>query len=729
MNRIHFSARRAYNDESGASLILVMALLMFVGLVTTATLNYAQTSLGTNDILETRVADDYSVDSALQVGVNRVRTSNFLSSKASGGALDAPPAPITVGGSSGGGDAVVTFQPVTGTGSNSEAIGRRTVQTVLATATAAVSGEAGVARTTNGKARVAGPLASNGSIAANSGEIEADGAIRATGGCSGTVTSLTNDKNCSSGATAVPVYTQPTGNITERTVPTCPGDGSTIEFQPGLYTDAAALSNLMNTCTASTFWFPGAAGGRPYFFDFRNGETGYPAGSKVWLLNNSNLRVVGGGDAAPGGPGSVSIPGACVSPLTAATNKGVVFVFGGASQLQVDAGQVELCGPGDAAGGDPPIALFGGDTRVGGVGGSGALGPDSLPVNPPPSASLTNGTLTMLNGTGANVGSDRAFGNNTNQKDRIRPWDNSVASASLTNTNRRASVRVSGYSPSQAVPSDTVPAGATLTYAKAYVRHREQESGSASFRHVHLTVTPSGSGTPVGPVNVGGTSTPGLSPTNSSTYQRGTVDLLSTPALQDWVTDNGFSGADAVWSVELSATGSESATMDLDSILIVMGWEADAGFRPQSTTDIDPNCVGRPTTVYPGAGACAMIKTTGGQLYVQGTGYAERGAFDLAHTDIKAPVFASGLIGRQLRLTTTNHTNYDGPVINRPRPLEMLVRAYTCPEGGCGSPPNGPEFNAPWLLSGSATATYTDPGGSVTAGNREVAVDSWWIRR
>lgn len=715
-------------DDRGASLILVLALLMFVGLVTGSTLTYAQTSLKTSTILEDQVVEDYDVDGALQVGLNRIRNSNFISSKSSGGALDAPPGPLVVPGSGGGMDSTVTFEPVTGTGANGTAIARRTNQAVLATTTGAVGGETGVARNVSGTARVAGTLASNSTVAASSGELVADGTVRAVGGCSGTVNSLANDKNCSAGATGVPTFTQPTGSVTVRTVPACPGNGSTIQFQPGLYNDAAALSNLMNTCNASTFWFPGATGGESYFFDFRDGETGYPSGNKIWQLNNAAIRVVAGGTSAPGNPASVSIPGACTSPLTNADNKGVTFVFGGASQLKIDAGQMEVCGPGDASGGAAPIALFGGDTLVGGVGGSGQLGPNLLPPYPP-TAPVNNGTLTMLAGTGQNVSPDQAFGNNTNQKDRIRLWDNSVAAASLTNTNRRASVRVSGYAPGQANPADTVPAGATLTYAKAYVRHREQESGSASFRHVHLTITPSRSGAPaVGPVNVAGTSTPGVSPTNSSTYQRGEVNLLTTTALQNEVTAHGFSGANAVWSVELGATGTENATMDLDSILIVMAWTENGGFRPQSTTDITPNCVGRPTTVYPGAGACAMVQTNGGQLYVQGTGYAARGAFDLGHTDIKAPVFASGLIARQVRLNTTNANTYNGPVVNRPRPLEMLIRGYTCPDGGCTSEP-GPEFAAPWLLSGTATATYTDPGDTITSGNRAVAIDSWWVLR
>lgn len=627
MTRLTTPLRTLRTDETGASLILVMALLMFVGLVTAAVLNYAQTSLGTASVLEERVAEDYDVDGAVQVGVNRIRTDRFVSEWRNG-TLTEPPQPFLVAGSTGGTDVTVEFQAVPGTGATQDNIDAYD--------------------------------AFDSSPASQPG---------------------------------------PASDIPERAVPACNATADPyVRFEPGLYTNGSALTSLMATCNKA-FWFPGAPGGQAYFFDFRDAN----AANRVWVLNDADIRAVGGGTAPPTIP--VAIPGSCTGPMADGTfnaNDGVVFLLGGDSRLEVRNGQMELCGPaGNDPAGPPPIGLFGGDTRVAGTGVDYSLGPNSLPATPPPAASLTNGTLTMLNGTGANVGSDAAFGNNATQKNRIRPWDNTSASASLTNTNRRASVRVSGYAPSAASPADTVPAGANLTYAKAYVRHREQESGTASFRHVHLTVTPTGSSTPVGPVNVAGTSTPGLSPTNSSTYQRGEVNLLSTPALQNWVTDNGFTGAEVVWSVELGASGTENATMDLDSILIVLGWRESVDFRPQSGCVLD--------------GSCRLVNVTGGEFYVQGAGNVPRSIVDLAPAQIKEPLFSWGL-----KADSQSVIPEDPIAVTHPRPLKMLVRAYK----DCPSPPD-PGCSA----DGSATATYRDPGNTVTAGNREVTIDTWWIRR
>jgi hypothetical protein len=71
------------------------------------------------------------------------------------------------------------------------------------------------------------------------------------------------------------------------TVPPCasPGTFGVISFEPGTYTDAAALRNLMNgSCPNKVFWFkPGL-----YYFDFLD------AGSHEWTINDASARIVGG---------------------------------------------------------------------------------------------------------------------------------------------------------------------------------------------------------------------------------------------------------------------------------------------------------------------------------------------------------------------------------------------------------------------------------------------------
>lgn len=162
----------------------------------------------------------------------------------------------------------------------------------------------------------AGTLRTNGSVscASSTGPI-----ITATGtGCSGPFQATTTP---SSPVSSVPAWRNP---ATQG-----------CSFQPGYYSNAAALSTAVNACSTATF-----ASGK-YYFDFTDPDP-------QWSINTT---VIGG--VASGG----SIPGRCVSPIESSTTTGVQFVFGGRSYLMIrDGARVELCGP--ASGGTAPMTLF-----------------------------------------------------------------------------------------------------------------------------------------------------------------------------------------------------------------------------------------------------------------------------------------------------------------------------------------------------------------------------------
>ncbi|HYO85986.1 MAG TPA: hypothetical protein VES01_05955 [Dermatophilaceae bacterium] len=162
-----------------------------------------------------------------------------------------------------------------------------------------------------------------------------------------------------------------------------------------------------------------------------------------------------------------------------------------------------------------------------------------------------------------------------------------------------------------------------------------------------------------------------------------------------------------------------------------MGWTTPGGLRKQTTLIDGANCVAKPTTAYPGTGACPLVQVTSAdgpaRFHVQGTVFAPRAAIALSQAQVAAPVVASGLVARQVTASVSTVPGYTGPVINWPRPLTVLMRAYTCPAGPCTG--TGPVLTGGWDRAGTALVEITDPGARVSAGSRAVNVLSWSIER
>ncbi len=716
-------------DDAGASLLLVLALILFVGIVVSAALTYASTTIATSGVLAERTQRVQDVDGALKAAVNGIRGTAYVDDPSDPQACPPVAFPGILW------SATVACQSQPSSGAIDGAVRSAPTQALLATAQGAVAEEDGVLVLDGGHLAVAGDVASNSSVhVREDGSMTVDGSLRAVTGCAGSVGAA--DTDCASAAVAVPTVEPPSAaDVTRREVPDCPGGKKTVEFEPGYYDDAAALNALMGSCTSSTFWFPAAAGGAVYFFDFHDGEDGNPPGDHAWRISSPEVRLVGGGTKDPGHPGKLQIPGSCTSPLHEQDNAGVQFVFGGDSRLVVTAGQVELCGPGDAASGGPPVAILGADVEFG-EGTETTAGP---PVAPERHKQKSTSILTMTEGTGVDAPPGEkpiaSFGKKPKDKDRVVDWDNHAAQALLDGSTvpggQQAIIRVSGYDPADTTPPARIPAGSVLTYANLYVRHKETrlKQGADPVAYIQVSVTPERPGAPrVGPVAPPGEFTPGLGTNpddDRNEFRNDTVDLLATPALQDEVTAHGFSGATVEWLVE--STDDLDLKAELDSIQIAMGWLAPAQVRTQTTLVDGRNCVGAPTTAHPGSGACALVSTSDADgpttFIVQGMGFAPNAAFDFRHAGIESPVFSDGLVARQLTFGSSSTSSR--PALTVASPLEVLFRAYACPDGGCPDPPGDPILEPPWQLVGTATAQYTDPGPRIAAGGREVAVTTW----
>jgi len=511
---------------------------------------------------------------------------------------------------------------------------------------------------------------------------------------------------CSAPANAIPAepnHDRPQTGFTYRPLPVCDAT-STVEFLPGYYDDAVGLSAMMSgvgPCAGKTFHFQANATAPGfYYFDFHNSEGGggLPSGPDVWTINDKDVQVVAG---TPQGwtasPFTApTIPGACVSPLTATSNNGVQFAFGGDSRFVVNAGQVELCGQYYAD--KPPITVYGI-----------TAGNDPAPVT------ATLGT----NGSGSTPSGRVPF----SPFSALTATDGTAAAASLDGTggDSTASVAVQDFS------TASLPAGAYLRSAHLRIVHRETvQSGELESLRATAVVDTSGSPVTVGPVSL----------TTSPSWRTDTVPVpvsalerkahAGTPVLSRAQIDA------AVKKVQPASKPQNKVKVEIDSVHLVLSYKPPA-VRAQTTSIAGAaNCVG--TAPYTDSLNCALITTDGRQsrLYIQGTTYAPKAALDISLTNVSSQVFRSGLVARSLRITVTASSSYSGPVIEVPddspgrasAPLGVHFTAYVCPEGvSCSGEPPG----SGWSVAGQAQAEYADAAATPVAGSRTVTVQAWHI--
>jgi hypothetical protein len=683
-------------DDTGASLVMALALVTFLGLVIGTLLSYTATSVRATKATDNRVARTYDADGALQTAINQVRNSDFNNDPGSA-------CPNLLVPASDGSTTTVTCTAAAGSGGTSERVLINTTNTpkqgVLALGVNV--GETGIAQQSASTFRVQGKILSNGSVTAGTGTVEsANATVTVRGTCTGTVISrdalgkvVPNVCAATTAVVADPSYVAPTVGLTYRALPSCDAT-STVEFLPGYYDDAVGLSAMMDgtgACAGKTFLFQSAAGGAgTYYFDFHNGEGGgLPAGPRVWTINDRTAEVVGGTPQGWVPDASVpAIPGSCVSPLRGTANNGVQFLFGGDSRIKLTAGAVELCGQYSLSA--PPVAIYGAKA-----------GADTITA---PAALTTNGL-------GTNPTTGPAFSTPAN----IVTTNNVVSSAVVDSTavlgGVTASVVVDGYVPLASAP---IPAGSVLTTANLVVVHRENTVGATGkLQLLQVSVTPTRTGAPA----LVGVPQPTIYQDGAlTTNHTDTLNLL--PSLSAEVHANGFVGMKVRY--DAGAAFLNKVTENLDSIQLTLKYKKPAvrGEKivvPGSTA----NCVG----LYPAG--CPLLETDAGGdavLAVQGTVYVPYATVNLRLSNAPGAVIRSGLIARAIQAQVTNAAAYPGPVVEVPSssagPIQLVVY-----------------FRA--LVTGKAVPVATakvhfpaeDPTIPPPPGRRNINILSWTVRR
>ncbi|HEY7106053.1 MAG TPA: hypothetical protein VH986_06605 [Acidimicrobiia bacterium] len=245
-----------------------------------------------------------------------------------------------------------------------------------------------------------------------------------------------------------------------QSVPSCPA-GNVVAFNPGTYTDAAALTTLMNgvTCPGRIFWFkPGQ-----YYFNFTNG-TG--AGTDhEWSINDGRAKVIAGQ------PTAVTTGGTLVGPTrwaaTTATGtsgfstpSNAIDIGGATSDVQL--GTISTTtGPTTWSASGASSSTFSSPTNAIAIDGTNvasatftapttatlSASSPPAPTTSSPGFATTNGAITINDGT-------------------------TSATGNFNGSNATRWVTVGGYTTGQ------VPPGATNIQLQARVRHQESTTGS-----------------------------------------------------------------------------------------------------------------------------------------------------------------------------------------------------------------------------------------------------------
>ena len=693
-------ARRvAASDDSGSVLVIALVIVTVVALVVGSLLAYADTSMRTTVALRAQSTAAATADGAAQAAVNALRqnaynndggSSTYPKCFGAGANDDVLVLPDFLPGGTGApaNSAAVRCAPDPTTGADGVSVpitsANKPGNAILTVGiNPAENGLEVKALNTALPFNVHGGIVSNSNIAVTDGTLKSTVDVWANTGCTGTIIS-TPAPVCDHATVPVPDYAPEATTVpTLATVPTaCPAGVAT--FEPGYYNDASALSAFMgnsSACKNSVWWFkPGE-----YYFDFQN------TGSHQWQVSTGQLLagtpVDADGDpiAAPSKP--VSVPGACDNPIKSETAVGVQFIFGGDSQFQVaGTADAEICGTYRTN--RPPLAIYGvrasGTVTTGGGTGKTAATVTTSGFAPAP---VTTPATTAADALAA-AGDGKTL-----------TW---------TGTSGTPMLNATAFA-----PSFSIPAGSTLTSAKAYITYA---TGTTAVNKRELVVTPT-PGTALGTKTLMN----GVPSTTAPLQVDLTADLAST------VSTKGLT--ELALGYKVTKTGTGAATDSIDAITLDLAWTGPA-MRAQS------GCI---TQVYSGGSGCAVISTTesySGQFYIQGTTYVPLAPVDISLSNITAQVLRFGVISRVLRVKETGAVSYSGPVIEIPDDSPgygpggtvVHLKVYVC-EGQSTCTPVDPATGAErktWLR---VRAYIKDAGAVGPAGGREMVVQSWAVQR
>jgi len=393
-------ARR--KDDRGATLIIVLIIITFVGVVTGVVMSQVDTSVRASVGLRNETSNVYGGDAAAQVAINQLRAGTFPGSNCSTTTpLVIPNFYPSVNGAPGASAAVRCTPDLSNAGSSGGGGANSSPGSAILTLGTGVGGERGiyVNSSNNQSVKVHGGIFSDSSIflEGNKSDLEntntTNSYVFAMGTCTSSGTSRiisTPAATCNYSSNPISSsdrrgkdpgtianhglsFDPPSGPLANGSVlpATCASPAKVFEFQPGLYSSAAALNAFTAAsgagCSGSVWHFnPGV-----YYFNFTD------AGSHQWVVNNGYL--VGGAANTAISPFNVAKVGTAASNGTPfckvptvggpIDNQGVEFVFGGDSSFYVTKGtngtnpNVQVCASNSPSG--PPIAFYGLKTSVG----------------------------------------------------------------------------------------------------------------------------------------------------------------------------------------------------------------------------------------------------------------------------------------------------------------------------------------------------------------------------
>lgn len=665
---------KGLNDQ-GAILVIAIIIVTVVALVTGFVLTRGEGSLRATVNLREVAGTSYAADGAAQIAINGLRTGYWAGTdtKPTGWAFnnaadytgcygrnsgDIPVDSMTLnnlypttGHQSAKTSAIVVCEPEDATGARGSAVPITTANkpgmAILALGVNTL--EKGISvkpqSSTVEQFRVQGGIWSNSNIESTIGALRSTESIHANTGCDPLADMEAPVVDCDdAGIKEDPEVDEPykfshdatAGAPAYQAVPGTSACDGIVEFEPGYYDDAKALSNItdstVNACKNSTFWFkPGT-----YYFDFHNRATDHMSDSDIFPSGESEW-VVGEGDLVAGTPAASvnlgaltneSFPGTCVNPIDNIDNDGVQFIFGGESRIRVDDGaNVEICGTYHED--RTPIAVYAlksgtaSQTLL-----SEAVADQGDPLTTSGTPDVDTGTFA---GATATALKDQGNGSAT--------WARSLTDTGPATKNGK--IALHGFA-----PGSSIPKGSVLTSATLRVRHKDGTTASS------VKITPT-VGVGINAFDL---------PLRSATIETDPVLLTGKAgwgAFQDAVHDNGLAGLD----IEFTGKLKKGESAELDFVRLELTY-----FVPQLRGQNDAG-IGGGDNCLANINSCAVISTPTAykdRFYIQGTTYAPISRIDLNLNQATAQVMRFGIIVRSLAARTTGGFAYEGNVIELP---------------------------------------------------------------
>jgi Tfp pilus assembly protein PilX len=606
---------RFTKNEDGSVLLIALIFVAGMGLVVGGIAELAVTDIRNTKSTREQRQVVYTADAAVQAAINTFRETGLCPSTSLPAVNNISTADVRV-------DCVDT----TSTGST----GLPGNQPPLAIITRPTGGETGITLVSGAVTNVVGGVSSNTDINVSGGAtlmVRGPTTTRTTPtGCNGAgVYDLdsTEINRCNPGIGPTASYPRgddpnyspevTTAPPAVTTLPSCGAAGSTVLMPAGTYDDASALTNLFSTCAGRTFHFrPDGLDVGVYYFDFTN------SGSRVWTIDSPSTVVVGGTMTA-----TPSVPGSACNE----TAPGVQFIFGGDSQLNVNAvGAFDLCAQHyDPALNKQQIAIYGLKT-------SATPPPTPSPVDLPP---VTPSTATSAAFSSPGDG---------------RSADDAFAEASVSSSGLQRTITLGGFNLS------ALPAGSTINGVKLELKHKEAlvSPSSASLDDLTLKATVTGTGQTATITDKASNCAPACLTKSATNHLDNPVADLTA----EFQTAASLQNLSVVYSADARTfRGADTLfTASLDGARLLVN-DTPPAAPPAPTFHAQSGCVTAPS-------GCAFISTGGGNanLALHGTAYAPLAFFDIHLTNVGYQVFNRGIIARSLRVNLTSSSACVPPV-------------------------------------------------------------------